>query len=166
MIARLVTCLATCVVIVVGSWLHGAGAAAEAPARTRPHWDWPIAPAATVRPYVAPDTPYGRGHRGIDLVATAGTVLRMPFDGQVSFVGRVVDRTVVTVTDGSEWSLSMEAVESNLSIGDRISRGSVLGHVTVGPHCTCLHVGVRWRGMYVNPLLVFDSIPRAILLPW
>jgi hypothetical protein len=165
-LARLVTCLATCAVVVAASWLHVTGAAAEAPARTRPHWDWPIAPAVIVRPYVAPETLYGRGHRGLDLEATPGTVLRMPFDGQVSFVGRVVDRTVVTVTDGSDWSLSMEPVESRLVLGDRVSRGSSLGRVGAGPHCGCVHVGVRWRGMYVNPLLVFGSLPRAILLPW
>jgi hypothetical protein len=47
-----------------------------------------------------------------------------------------------------------------------VSRGSVLGRVDFGPHCRCLHVGVRWRGMYVNPLLVFGEVPRAILLPW
>lgn len=166
MLARLVTCLVTCVVIVAGSWLHVAGAAAEAPARIRPHWDWPVTHAVVVRAFIAPESSYSRGHRGLDLAASAGAILRMPFDGQVSFVGRVVDRNVVTLTDGGEWSLSMEAVASNVSVGDRVSRGSVLGRVGFGPHCRCLHVGVRWRGMYVNPLLVFGEVPRAILLPW
>lgn len=119
-----------------------------------------------MRSYVAPETLYGRGHRGLDLKAMTDTIIRVPFDGQVSFVGRVVDRSVVTLTDGGDWSLSMEAIETNLSVGDRVSRGSVLGRVAFGPHCSCLHMGVRWRGMYVNPLLVFDTLPRAILLPW
>lgn len=166
MLDRLVTCLITCAIIVSGSSLHSVGAAAEANNRIRPHWDWPLEPALFVRSYVAPETLYGRGHRGLDLKAMTDTIIRVPFDGQVSFVGRVVDRSVVTLTDGGDWSLSMEAIETNLSVGDRVSRGSVLGRVAVGPHCNCLHLGVRWRGMYVNPLLVFDTLPRAILLPW
>jgi hypothetical protein len=29
-----------------------------------------------------------------------------------------------------------------------------------------VHVGLRFNGEYVNPLLVWGEVPRAVLLPW
>jgi hypothetical protein len=28
-----------------------------------------------------------------------------------------------------------------------------------------LHFGVRWEGEYINPILLLDEVPRAVLLP-
>jgi murein DD-endopeptidase MepM/ murein hydrolase activator NlpD len=56
---------------------------------------------------------------------------------------------------------------AGLAVGDRIARGTVLGVVGEGAHCSgaCLHVGVRVDGEYVSPLLFFDRVPRSVLLP-
>jgi len=29
-----------------------------------------------------------------------------------------------------------------------------------------VHLGLRYRGEYVNPLLTWGEVPRAVLLPW
>ena len=166
MLARLLALISAFALAVAGAWCGSLPSAHALTERTRPHWSWPLSPAIQTRPYVAPQTAYGSAHRGLDLVAKPGTVLRMPFDGRVIFVGRVVDRTVLTVSNSPDWLLSFEAIASTVHIGDRVSRGAAIARVANGPHCACIHIGVRWRGMYVNPLLVFDSLPRSVLLPW
>lgn len=140
-------------------WPASAGA-------TPPHLAWPVKTVVIQRAFVAPSGPYSAGHRGIDLDASAGDQIFSPVDGIVLFAGRVVDRKVLTLSDGGDWSLSFEAVDTSLSPGQRVTPGEQIGTVASGPHCACLHVGVRWRGAYVNPLLLFGRLPRAILLPW
>ena len=139
---------------------------ARAEQHARPHWSWPLTPAVQTRAFIAPLTRYSSGHRGIDLAARIGAQITAPTSGVVSFVGRVVDREVLTVSDGGEWTVTFEAVSSKLHVGDRVVRGAPLATVSAGPHCSCVHIGVRWRGWYVNPLLVFGSLPRTVLLPW
>ncbi len=47
--------------------------------------------------YQAPITKYGPGHRGIDLFVPLGDPVSSPQSGEVHFVGRVVDRDVITI---------------------------------------------------------------------
>ena len=35
------------------------------------------------------------------------------------------------------------------------------GHTPAG----AVHVGVRWNGVYINPMLLFGGVERAVLLP-
>ena len=57
-------------------------------------WTWPVeGPRVVLRPFLAPPTPYGAGHRGADLAATAsGVPVRAATSGVVHFAGVVVDR--------------------------------------------------------------------------
>ena len=49
-------------------------------------WAWP-ADGPVLRPFVLGDDPYAGGqHRGIDIGAPAGTPVRAPISGSVSFV--------------------------------------------------------------------------------
>ncbi len=133
-------------------------------------WDWPTAsPVLIAHGFVAPATPYTAGHRGIDLeaMASTGAEVRAPTDSTVSFVGQVVDRPVLTLAVGADVLVSFEPLESPLRVGDRVARGQVIGALAIGGHCeaSCLHVGVRVAGEYVSPLLFFDRVPRAVLLP-
>src|SRR5918992_3861611 len=50
-------------------------------------WTWPV-DGPVVRPFVFGDDPYaGAQHRGVDIAADAGTPVRAPAAGVVSFVG-------------------------------------------------------------------------------
>jgi murein DD-endopeptidase MepM/ murein hydrolase activator NlpD len=133
-----------------------------------PRWPWPIAPPIVVgRSFIAPATPYTAGHRGIDLTVGSEVDVRSPADGVVTFAGVVVDRPVLTIDVGDDLLVSFEPLEPLVVKGDRVARGEVVGRVAEGGHCNseCLHVGVRLRGAYISPLLFFDRVPRAVLLP-
>jgi murein DD-endopeptidase MepM/ murein hydrolase activator NlpD len=119
---------------------------------------------AVVRPYVAPSSDYGAGHRGIDLIS--GTELRAPADGVVHFAGVVVDRGVLSIDHGGGVLSSYEPVTTTLEAGDIVHRGEVIGEIQPG-HCAhlCLHLGVRVDGEYVSPLNYLGGVPRAVLLP-
>lgn len=130
-------------------------------------WSWPVGPpAAVARPFVAPPTPYGRGHRGVDLVAGARAEVRAPDAGTVRFAGWVVDRPVLSIDHGGGLVSSFEPVDPVVDRGEHVQRGQVVGLLVAG-HCAdgCLHLGARLHGEYVNPLLFLGGVPRAILLP-
>ncbi len=133
-----------------------------------PRWRWPVAPPRIVQAYAAPPSPYAAGHRGIDLAAATSAVVVAPSDATVHFAGVVVDRPVLTLDHGSGVLSSYEPLLADgLRAGDTVTRGSPLGVVGTGAHCSnsCLHVGVRIDGDYVSPLLFFDRVPRSVLLP-
>lgn len=139
------------------------------PADSAPHptWTWPVAPPhPIVRPYLAPPTPYGAGHRGIDVAAAAGTPVRAPDDGIVHFAGVVVDRPVLSIEHATGLLSSMEPVTSTLHVGDVVHRGDVVGVLEAG-HCaeSCLHLGARLDGEYVSPLRFLGGVPPAVLYP-
>src|SRR5690625_7646389 len=61
-------------------------------------WQWPTPPPhEVVHAFDAPDHPYGPGHRGIDIAATAGEQVRAVEGGTVRFAGVVAGRGVVSV---------------------------------------------------------------------
>ncbi|MFT4124151.1 MAG: M23 family metallopeptidase [Microbacteriaceae bacterium] len=128
-------------------------------------WQWPVDVAhVIVRPYIAPATPYGSGHRGLDLAA--GERLLAPADGVVSYAGVVVDRGVLSIDHGGEIISSYEPVTTPLKTGDVVHAGDVIATIDTG-HCSipCVHLGVRLDGDYVSPLLYLGGVPRAVLLP-
>jgi murein DD-endopeptidase MepM/ murein hydrolase activator NlpD len=134
-----------------------------------PAWVWPVDGSHVVaRPFMAPVSAYGRGHRGVDLAAPAGAVVRAPADGMVHFVGFVVDRPVISLRHDDGVLSSFEPVESDLRRGDVVAAGDVIGTLLAG-HCErdepCLHLGARVLGQYVSPLRFLGGIPRPILLP-
>ena len=142
-------------------------AAASATESSTELWEWPVeAPHPIVRPYLAPETPYSSGHRGIDIDAGSLADVLAPVDGVVHFSGVVVDRPVLSILHDGGLISSYEPVSSSLSRGDAVVRGQVVGEVQAG-HCSerCLHFGVRLHGEYVSPLNYLGVIPRAILLP-
>lgn len=149
-----------------------AQAAAGAPpssavASGQPRWAWPVSPVVVVKAYSAPPTPYASGHRGIDLAVSPSAVVTAPAGSTVRFSGLVVDRPVLTLDHGGGILSSYEPLASDLVVGASVSTGQPLGRVADGGHCAsrCLHIGVRIDGAYVSPLLFFDRVPRAVLLP-
>ncbi|MGX1932176.1 murein hydrolase activator EnvC family protein [Microbacterium resistens] len=143
--------------------------APSAPAATAPagaDWRWPVSgPRTVVAPFRAPAHAYGPGHRGID-VAAAGPV-RAPADGTIAFRGTVVDRPLLTIDHGDGLVTTYEPLQSDLDPGAAVAVGDAVGELAQGGHAPpgTLHVGVRWHGEYINPLLLFGEVPRAVLLP-
>jgi murein DD-endopeptidase MepM/ murein hydrolase activator NlpD len=130
-------------------------------------WQWPLNPPQVIaRAYLAPATPYGSGHRGIDIEARSPEVYA-PADGVVHFAGVVVDRPVLSIAHPGGILSSFEPVTTTLAAGDTVHRGDIVGRLIAG-HCaviTCLHLGVRVGGEYVSPLLFLGGVPRSVLLP-
>jgi murein DD-endopeptidase MepM/ murein hydrolase activator NlpD len=118
------------------------------------------------RGFLAPTTEYGPGHRGIDVPAVVGEVLVAPTDVRVAFAGRVVDRDVVTLDAGGGWLATFDGATSTREVGSVVEEGAAVATVSPTPHCACVHVGLRFNGDYVNPLLTWGEVPRAVLLPW
>jgi murein DD-endopeptidase MepM/ murein hydrolase activator NlpD len=150
------------VLFVIGPW--SAPAQANAPVARGPElstslpagtWAWPVT-GPLIRGFDPPTSPFGAGHRGIDIAVPFGTMILAPEAGTVSFAGRVGGELFVTIDHGGGLSstcswLSSAAVRK----GDVVARGQPIGATGPGhpgslvPH---LHLGVRLDGQYVDPL--------------
>lgn len=146
---------------------------ATAPARASGVWVWPVT-GPVIRGFDPPSSPYGSGHRGIDIAAPAGTLVRAPASGVVSFAGNVGGHLFVTINLGGGL-LSTCSFLSGLLVrkGDTVLAGQAIalsgtGHP--GDTMPNLHLGVRLNGQYVDPLdylgaaSVVDLIRLAPLL--
>jgi murein DD-endopeptidase MepM/ murein hydrolase activator NlpD len=159
----LVVVLVRLVVLALGLWLMPSPAAA-ATVEAVP----PVGPPVTVlRAFDPPASPFGPGHRGVDLSAAQGASVRAPLAGRVTFAGPVAGRGVVVLAAG-DLLLSFEPVSPAVAVDAALARGSPLG-VVEGSHvgCTqsCLHWGLRQAGRYLNPMLLLRP-PTVRLLPW
>ncbi|MFA3876837.1 murein hydrolase activator EnvC [Streptomyces sp. MMCC 100] len=127
------------------------------------HWPVDVRPAV-LRGWEPPATPYGPGHRGVDLAAAGGTPVRAVAAGRVSFAGPVAGRGVVSLelagTGDPPLRTTYAPVEASVKEGDEVAAGEVLGAVQpAGSHCTaCLHWGLLRGEVYLNPL--------SLLPPW
>lgn len=130
-------------------------------------WVWPADSFRLARAYVAPAHEYGPGHRGIDLALLGSPAVIAPADGIVAFAGRVAGRGVLTIDHGDGLVTTLEPVETALIPGTAVGRGDDVGALALGGHAGPgeLHFGVRLNGRYINPMLLLDGVPRAVLLP-
>ncbi|AOR31836.1 peptidase M23 [Streptomyces fodineus] len=125
---------------------------------------WPVGIHPLVlRGWQPPSTPYGPGHRGVDLAAAPGSPVRAVAAGRVSFAGRVAGRGVVSVDlAGTDLRTTYEPVSPSVHEGDEVGPGDPVGTVErTTSHCgtqTCLHWGLRRGETYLNPL--------SLLPPW
>jgi murein DD-endopeptidase MepM/ murein hydrolase activator NlpD len=134
----------------------------------------PLVGSAVVREYRQSETPYSAGHRGIDYEATLGQAVFAPADGKVHFVGKVVNRQLISLDHGQELLSAFEPVCSQLTEGDSVVSGQLIGEVCEGeasyePHCQpniCLHFSVRKDGEYLSPLWFTGEMAPSRLLPW
>ncbi|MCJ0700807.1 peptidoglycan DD-metalloendopeptidase family protein [Frigoribacterium faeni] len=131
-------------------------------------WSWPVAPPhPVVRPFVAPEHAWSPGHRGIDIGAAVGEPVLAPDDGVVRFAGTVVDRPVLSITHSDGLLSSFEPVTTELTAGDAVTRGDVVGLVVAGhsPDVDAVHLGARRDDEYVSPLLLLGGGRPSVLLP-
>src|SRR4051794_39637219 len=142
---------------------------APPPTAARSAWVWPLEPRpAVARPFHAPPTPWGAGHRGVDLAARVGQPVRAPAAGAVTFSGRVAGRGVLVVTHSGGLRSSFEPVDGGAPVGRSVAAGEVLARLSsAGGHCvpaSCLHWGVRDGEHYIDPLRLLAR-PSPVLLP-
>jgi murein DD-endopeptidase MepM/ murein hydrolase activator NlpD len=131
------------------------GDPAFAPALPNGTWSWPVS-GPVIRGFDPPDTPFGAGHRGIDIAVAPGTPILAPEAGTVSFAGRVGGELFVTIVHGGGLSSTYSWISAAaVRKGDVVSRGQTIGATGAGhpgtsvPH---LHFGVKLDGGYVDPL--------------
>jgi len=129
-------------------------------------WSWPVV-GPVIRGYDPPESPYGSGHRGIDIAAPVGTPVVAAAGGVVSFAGPVSGRLFVTVDSESGVMASYSYLSSmRVRKGDAVAQGAVLGgsgtgHAGVTP--AHLHFGVRVNGEYADPMS-FLTAPSVVSL--
>jgi murein DD-endopeptidase MepM/ murein hydrolase activator NlpD len=129
------------------------------PAGSLGTYAWPLH-GAVVRRFEPPDSPYGSGHRGIDIAASAGTPVRASSGGMVAFAGTVAGSRHVSIDhpDGIRTTYSfLSAV--GVRAGDTVVRGSVIGASGSGhpgSESHHLHFGARLAGEYIDPMLLLE----------
>ena len=117
-------------------------------------WTWPLDDHAVGERFDPPATAYGPGHRGVDLIAAAGDVVRAVAAGRVVFAGQVGGVSVVTIDHGQERS-TYQPVKARVGVGDAVRPGQVIGTLLGSPsHCSgaCLHLGRLVGDDYLDPL--------------
>ncbi len=125
--------------------------------------------APRARPFVAPEGPYGPGHRGLSFAAHPGQVVRAPGPGQVVFAGEVARRGWVVIEldrgAGTRWAGVRATVgplaRIEVTLGGRVRSGD-----TVGTARGELLFTLRAGGVYLDPAAYLDrGTTRARLVP-
>jgi murein DD-endopeptidase MepM/ murein hydrolase activator NlpD len=132
-----------------------------------PRGVWPLSPRpAVVRGFDPPSSPWGSGHRGVDLLGHLGQPVRAARAGTVSYAGTLAGRGVVVVDHGAERT-TYEPVSPSVSAGERVGAGTVLGTLQLGmSHCfprACLHWGLLRGDTYLDPLTLVGGGPVRLL---
>jgi hypothetical protein len=137
------------------------------PAAAAVPWSWPVT-GAILHGFDPPDSPYGSGHRGIDIAAAVGTEVLATDDGVVSFAGLVGGRLFLTIDHGGGLTSTSSWLTSLLvRKGAHVVRGQPVattgwGHpALLVPH---LHFSVRLDGTYVDPLVYLGSLDVSSLI--
>lgn len=125
---------------------------------------WPIPPHIKQRissPFgyrIHPVTGKRAFHKGIDIAAARGTPVRATHDGIVTAVKRhrYLGKYVKVKHSSNEYALYGHLSAWNVSVGDRVTSGEILGKVgstgrSTGPH---LDYSLRRNGKPINPLSV------------
>jgi murein DD-endopeptidase MepM/ murein hydrolase activator NlpD len=139
---------------------------------------WPLDPTPTVvAGFDPPTSPWGSGHRGVDLLGRPGQQVRATLAGRVTFAGTLAGRGVVVVDHGTTRT-TYEPVSPTVSVGAEVATGGVIGTLQTGmSHCfpsTCLHWGLLRGATYLDPLSLLGYAPVRLLplftplelMPW
>ena len=137
---------------------------------------WMPLAGAVVRGFDARAGPYGPGHRGIDIAASVGELVRAPASGRVVFAGPVAATNWVSLLVAPEVVVTLgplldppiaaeaEQVRRRAPVG-RVAPGHPPSPVGPPPVGATLHLSVRVNGVYVDPLAYLVDRPRPRLAP-
>ena len=138
---------------------------------------WMPVAGAVVRGFDTRAGPFGPGHRGIDIAASVGELVRSPTAGRVVFAGRVAGTNwvsllvapgvLVTLGPLLDPATTADRVRLRMPVG-RVGPGHApppVGRAGSGREGATLHLSVRVDGVYVDPLAYLVDRPRPRLAP-
>jgi murein DD-endopeptidase MepM/ murein hydrolase activator NlpD len=138
-------------------------------------WRWPLAGRpAVVRRFDPPASPYGPGHRGVDLAAVPGARVLAAGRGVVVWAGVLAGRGVVSVRHQAGLRTTYEPLTPTVRAGQVVPAGDSLGLLAAGHlgclRAACLHWGLLRGTTYLDPLALFGRrqvrlLPRASSAP-
>jgi murein DD-endopeptidase MepM/ murein hydrolase activator NlpD len=148
-------------------WCAAVPAAA---ADEQPRGEWPLRPRPEViERFDPPDSPYGAGHRGVDLLGQVGQPVHAALGGTVTYAGMLAGRGVVVVDHGATRT-TYEPVSASVTLGTSVTAGSRIGRLELpGSHCfprSCLHWGWIAGDTYLDPLRLVGAGPVRLLPLW
>lgn len=121
--------------------------------------------------------PFGAGHRGLDFGAAPGAAVRAPASGRVTFAGKVVGTTWVTIEVAPAVLVTLGPLRTvATSVGRKVTVGGAVGTLAPGhpivrtsptrpTDLAALHLGLRVNGVYVDPLPWLADLARPRLAP-
>ncbi len=123
-------------------------------------------PGAVLRPFDPPDKAWGAGHRGVDLDASPGAVVRAAAAGRVSHVGTIAGTATITITHDEQTRLrtTYQPVVASVSPDDWVESGQVIGRLVGREPHPGLHWGLVRGEEYLDPL-TWLLVPEVRLLP-
>lgn len=138
---------------------------------------WMPVAGAVVRGFDTRAGPFGPGHRGIDIAASVGELVRSPTAGRVVFAGRVAGTNWVSLLVAPGVLVTLGPLLDAATTADRVRLRTPVGRVGPG-HApppvgragsgregATLHLSVRVDGVYVDPLAYLVDRPRPRLAP-
>ena len=118
-------------------------------------WTRPV-DGRVVKPFVAPATRFGPGHRGVDFAARPGTPVRAAGPGIVVFAGTIAHKRYVVILHRGNLRTSYSYLRTiKIRRGQRVREGQVIA-TTSG---TSLHFGLRLGPDYEDPMTLFATGP-------
>ncbi len=156
-VVRLLACM-----LVVLPWLLASTLATAA------EWLLPLAGEPSVtRPFDPPSTPYGTGHRGVDLAGTPGQSVRAAGGGTIGYAAPLAGRGVVTVLHSGGLRTTYEPVTAAVTVGASVQPGDPIGVLQAGhrgcPVAACLHWGLLQAEVYLDPMSLLSLGPIRLL---
>jgi murein DD-endopeptidase MepM/ murein hydrolase activator NlpD len=141
---------------------------------------WMPVAGAVVRGFEARAGPYGPGHRGIDIAASVGELVRAPAAGRVAFAGPVAGTNWVSLRVAPGVLVALGPLLDPVAAAGPVRRSAPVGRVGPGHQLppgepppaqggsgggATLHLSVRVDGVYVDPLAYLVDRPRPRLAP-
>ncbi|MBA2389305.1 MAG: M23 family metallopeptidase [Geodermatophilaceae bacterium] len=119
------------------------------------------------RPFDPPGSPYGRGHRGVDLAGTPALPVRAAGEGTIGYAAPLAGRGVVTVLHGGGLRTTYEPVAATVRVGELVPTGHPIGTLQAGhpgcPVAACLHWGLLRGEVYLDPMSLLSLGPIRLL---
>lgn len=125
-------------------------------------YHWPSrSPVKILRPFNPPASPWGSGHRGVDINIPAGSEVYSAREGTVFFVGTIAGSPSISIKHSALIRTTYTPVKSDLTVGMAVAAGQKIGTLQAGH--PGLHFGAKIDDHhYLNPLLLIFGPIRIL----